>query len=342
MKKAKKWIANVLFLAAIVGLTLYGLLHNSDLGELAYYLDLANGWYWLAAFGLVVAFILCEAWILWLLLRGQRCDPRAGHCMVYAFTGFFFSCITPSAGGGQPAVVYYMHRDGIGVSVATPVLVVETISYKLVLVIYGIILLLVRPVGVMIAPAIVRWWALLGWVLNVAFIAGCCLVLLKPGLVLRLGGGVLSLLGRFFKAERIARWRERFENFVGRYAEASLTIRHDGGRLSRVALLSFFQRSLLFAVTWVVLRSFSITALSLPAAVMMQAMVSLGTDLLPLPGGTGANETMFMLLFTAACGETMVLPVLLVSRAISYYGQLVLSGLVTLFASRVTRKRETT
>ena len=51
-------------------------------------------------------------------------------------------------------------------------------------------------------------------------------------------------------------------------------------------------------------------------------MISLGTDLLPLPGGMGASETMFMRIFPALCGGTLTLPVLLVSRGISYYGQL--------------------
>lgn len=54
--------------------------------------------------------------------------------------GFFFSCITPSAGGGQPAQVYYMRKNMIPVPVATVVLMVVTITYKSVLVVIGCLL----------------------------------------------------------------------------------------------------------------------------------------------------------------------------------------------------------
>ena len=50
------------------------------------------------------------------------------------------SCITPSAGGGQPAQVYYMRKNMIPVPVATVVLMVVTITYKSVLVIVGCLL----------------------------------------------------------------------------------------------------------------------------------------------------------------------------------------------------------
>lgn len=52
--------------------------------------------------------------------------------------GFFYSCITPSASGGQPAQIYYMSKDGLDVSVSTLVLMIVTITYKAVLVLVGL------------------------------------------------------------------------------------------------------------------------------------------------------------------------------------------------------------
>ena len=56
--------------------------------------------------------------------------------------GFFFSCITPSASGGQPAQIYYMKKEKIPIPVSTLVLMIVTITYKLVLVVVGLWLVL--------------------------------------------------------------------------------------------------------------------------------------------------------------------------------------------------------
>ena len=72
---------------------------------------------WLLAAVLMMGlFFLCEAVNLGrgLELSGSR--PGKRRLLFYALTGFFFSSITPSASGGQPMQLYYMHRDGISAS----------------------------------------------------------------------------------------------------------------------------------------------------------------------------------------------------------------------------------
>lgn len=63
-------------------------------------------------------------------------------CFLFSSVGFFFSCITPSASGGQPAQIYYMKKEKIPIPVSTLVLMIVTITYKLVLVVVGLWLVL--------------------------------------------------------------------------------------------------------------------------------------------------------------------------------------------------------
>jgi len=58
---------------------------------------------------------------------------------LFSSVGFFFSCITPSASGGQPAQIYYMKKEKIPIPVSTLVLMIVTITYKLVLVVIGVV-----------------------------------------------------------------------------------------------------------------------------------------------------------------------------------------------------------
>ena len=65
---------------------------------------------------------------------------------------------------------------------------------------------------------------------------------------------------------------------------------------------------------------------------MLQAMISSAVDMLPLPGGTGASELFFAGVMGPLLGDELVYPVMIVSRGIGYYSQMLLGGLFTVVA----------
>ena len=133
----KKKTGNLLFLAAVFLLTLWSVFHGQNLREVLQ--DLAQAdWRCVAAGVLcVVGFILGESLVIGYLLRQLGVAVKPSHCCLYSFIGFFYSCITPSASGGQPMQIVAMRKDRIPVAVSAVVLAIVTITYKLVLVILG-------------------------------------------------------------------------------------------------------------------------------------------------------------------------------------------------------------
>lgn len=103
------------------------------------------------------------------------------------------------------------------------------------------------------------------------------------------------------------------------------------------------QRMALFAVTWLVYRSFGLGDAGLWQIIALQTMISLSVDMLPLPGGIGASETSFIIMFEKVFGQSLVLPGMLLSRGISYYALVLISGAVTcgahLYSQRGERKK---
>lgn len=345
MKGKKRWAAELIFFVMVIAATAYGLFRGNDLSQVLHLVGSARWSWWVLGLFLVVLFICGESLILHDMMKTLKTPHRGSHCVLYSFIGFFFSAITPSAGGGQPAQVVCMKKDGIPGAVSVPVLMLVTITYKLVLVIYGAGVFLLRPQGIMTALTPVMGWCILGFVLNIVFITLYLLLMLLPGVILRVLDGLFACLSRFMDQERVESRRERVKAWVGRYGDAADCLRRHGGMLVRVIVLSLLQRTLLFCVTYVTLRSFGLGAGEGIRAVVLQAMISMSTDLLPLPGGMGASETMFLRIFPALCGAELLLPVLLVSRGISYYGQLLLSAGVTalspwLFGRAKGEKRE--
>ena len=68
-------------------------------------------------------------------------------------------------------------------------------------------------------------------------------------------------------------------------------------------------------------------------------MISVSVDMLPLPGGMGISETLYMVMFAPVFGEAMLTSMVL-SRGISYYGQLFISAVMTCAAHFIIGRKK--
>ena len=110
MRDKKKAILNTVFLILVFSLTVYMVFRGEDLGEIIHTVQQADLVYLLISVVCVVLFILGESVIIFYMMRTLGAKVKMGHCALYSFVGFFFSCLTPSASGGQPMQIYYMKK----------------------------------------------------------------------------------------------------------------------------------------------------------------------------------------------------------------------------------------
>ena len=128
MRNKKKAIFNTIFLILVFSLTVYMVFRGEDLGEIIHTVRQAEPVYLLISVACVVLFILGESVIIFCMMRTLGAKVKIGHCALYSFVGFFFSCITPSASGGQPMQIYFMKKDKLPIPVTTLVLMIVTIT----------------------------------------------------------------------------------------------------------------------------------------------------------------------------------------------------------------------
>lgn len=330
IKKKDLWQAA--FLVLVFVLTAYSVLHGEDLGQIAASLKQAVPGYWVVGVVLVVLFILSESVIIWYLMRTARQKVKFGHCCMYSFVGFFFSAVTPSATGGQPAQLYFMKKDRLPVSISTLVLMIVTITYKAVLVVIGLAVLILRPVAIMKYLQPVIGWCYLGIILNVACVWFMLELVFHPTLARKILAWVIQCIGRLLHWKRKDEFLQRMERSMDRYCEVAVYYREHKRVILNVFGITMIQRILLFFITWLVYRSFGLKEAGVAVIVTLQGMISVAVDMLPLPGGMGISENLFLRMFKPLCGSEYNLPVMLVSRGISYYTQLLISGVMTVLA----------
>ena len=74
--------------------------------------------------------------------------------------------------------------------------------------------------------------------------------------------------------------------------------------------------------------------------VLLQSTISVSADMLPLPGGMGISEHLFLTIFDPIFYGDLLLPAMVLSRGIAYYVQLLFSAAVTLGAHILVDRRQ--
>ena len=332
LKINKKVVLEAVFLLGIIALTLYSIFHEQDPAAIWACLRGADIRYLIGSIFLVLAFVLGESVILWWLFRTSGQKAKASHCCLYSFVGFFFSAITPSASGGQPMQLYFMKKDKLPLSVSTLILLIVTITYKMVLVILGLAVLVIRLPVVMHYLNPILFWCYLGIILNVICVWVMLALVFHPDWMHRMVAAMIDLVTRIFHWKRGIKLRERLDGAMEKYSQAAAFFKSHKIIVLQVLVITFLQRGCLFLVTVAACRSLGVTAGSIGLIVLLQGMISVAVDMLPFPGGVGISEALFLRIFTPLCGGTLALPVLIVSRGISYYTQLAICGIMSIFA----------
>ncbi len=342
MMNKRKVILNILFLVTVFSITFYYIFHDQDMSSLLETIKCSDTRYWLLAILFVLFFIGSESIIIFYMMNTIKQKVNLAHCFLYSFVGFFFSCITPSATGGQPAQVYFMKKDKIPIHISTLILMIVTITYKMVLVILGAVILVVRPTEIMNYLDPVLGICYLGLFINVICVSFMLLLVFHPTLAKNQLTFFVELLTRLHLLRRKEHRINKIESAMNQYKDVAIYFRTHKIVIFNVLIITLVQRILLFYVTYLVYQSFGLSSSNFITIIILQGMISVAVDMLPLPGGMGISEKLFLSIFTPIFG-TMVLPAMIVSRGLSYYTELILSAIftvVTFFTIGRNRERK--
>ena len=278
MNKTKKIIFNTIFLVVVFGLTIYGVFHGEDLGAVMDAIQSADKIWLLPGVALVAFFIWGESIIIWYMMRSYGIHLRKRVCFLFSSVGFFFSCITPSASGGQPMQIYYMKKEKISIPVATVILMIVTITYKFVLVAIGV------GIAVFGRGFLHRYLTgilpifYLGLALNIFCVTFMTVLVFHPDLARNFLVKGLKILEKLHIVRKKHSRLKKLEDSMDTYRETAAYLRTHPRVIFHVILITFAQRMALFAVTWFVYRAFSLSGTGFWTVLFLQAVISVSVD----------------------------------------------------------------
>ncbi len=238
--------------------------------------------------------------------------------------------------------MYHMKKDKIKIGYSTLIMLLITIAYKSVLIIMALGFMMFNFGTVVKYSADMKWLIVLGFVLNLFFIALLLLVFIKPIWARALGIKTVGLLVKMkiMKKKNKDKYTEKLIRICDTYAMGADYIKKNLSVVFNVFVLTAIQRTFLFSITWIVYKAYGLSGMSFMDMLTLQILIAVAVEMLPLPGAAGISEGCFLLTFTGIFGNDLVKPALLISRGLNFYLILLIGAVVTFTVHIINIRKE--
>ena len=339
-KKVRKHLFNILFVLVLLGLTVFILIKsNKELSwaDVRAFFSDCNPAYIVLAVGGMLVFLLAEAWSLKNIAKKFGYKTKFVSAFAYSSADAYYSALTPSATGGQPASAYYMVKDGIDAGSTTFILVFNLLGYTAAIFVLGVaafVISLFTSTGgwaFLDFSVLSKVFIIVGVVMQVFLIWLFVACLKHPGAVLKTGGALIALLAKLKFSKKPEILREKLSAMVEKYRYCGEQIKKHRNLFLQTLLLNVLQRGAQVAITAFVFKAAK-PQTDMLHVFALQCFVLLGYNSMPLPGGSGVFELLYLNVFSTVAffDKPFLVVAVMVTRVISYYGCLIFSGIFTL------------
>ena len=219
--------------------------------------------YILIAIALMLGYIICEGINIWITMRALNKKTSVKDCIEYGFVGFYFSSITPSSSGGQPAQVYFMNRKGISITSSSLGLMILLFAHQLVVMLYGLIALFIKPEFMVSHKAGFHLLLAYGLISNAIILFGILFLIFSPKVVFK----ILNTMGKLLYKIRIIKnkdkLREKISQSLEEYERGAIYMKENPKILLYVILVTILQITMLFAIPYVIYLGFGLRKFSM-------------------------------------------------------------------------------
>ncbi len=287
----------------------------------------------------MIGFIVFEGLALVALCGAFGYHKGIGRGNLYSAADIYFSAITPSATGGQPASAYFMIKDGIPGTVTTVILLANLIMYTAAIVLLGLISVFAFPNLLSNFDSLSMALITFGMLFLLALLLLFILLICKKGVMRMICRGAVKIAAKLHLIHNPAQTLMRLDAKMENYSEQTDMLKGKGKTLFWVFIFNLLQRICQIAIT-----PFAYLAEggSLKEAVRVfftQTDVTLGAHCIPIPGSMGVTDYLMLDGF----GELEIAnPAFLelLSRSLSFYICIIICGIVVLGGCYALSKKD--
>lgn len=331
MKDGKKKVLWSLVLLVLIGLTIYAIIGSNESftfeGFVTYVKSASLGWI-IAAIICMCGFFVFEALALQVLCDALGYKRPLRKCLVYSSSDIYFSAITPSATGGQPASAYFMMKDKIPGAVTTIILLVNLTLYTVSIIIIGVTCFIMRPTMIAHFSVISKIMIGVGILVQFVLLTVFLLLVYREKIITKCANFFLKIFKKMHLVKNIEKKQEKLGKVEKQYKECARAIGSHKKHIFGALICNLLQRLSLIMVSVCVF--IGIGGTKIIDAFVAQGFVVLGSNSVPIPGAVGAADYLFIDGFGHLVSDSVSIELL--SRGISFYCCIIVCGIITLIA----------
>ena len=327
MKKKPKGttIFNIVVILFSMGMLVYFAFSEDGLMNLVYQVKgFDQRWLWFAL-GFMLMNYLADIILTQLFIRVPYPKYRFRSALKVAMAGQFYNSVTPYGVAGKPMQIVALNRQGVDVGSASSAMVQKFLVYQATLSVYSLVMLLCRYAFFRNQISDLMFLTIIAFV----FQAGIIVLLLIFSYSKRLTRTILDLFFLLMKKLHLVKNPEQtmknIEEQLELYHQNCKEIQKHGWLMVSSTLLTVLQLTCYYLIPYCIYRCFYLddyTAFDLIAA---QAFVSMVSSYMPTPGGTGAAEGSFVVMF-GVFFQGSVKSAMVLWRVFTYYFTILISA----------------
>ena len=338
----RKNIINVCVLAALIGVTFFVIFNNKDGFSINSVVDFVSDIHLPFLIGAFLCMIMnigfkgLSIGVLSRALGYRRSIPRN---YAYASADIYFSAITPSATGGQPASAFYMVKDDIPISHTTAILSVNLFMYTASLIVLALITFILRPsLFFDLESWVVKTCIIVGLLVQLLLLTIYLLIMFSEKAVIKLATWLVNILAFLHIIKHKREYLGRINASVKRFKNSVMLLKNKKKALAASFLLNFAERIAYISIGVLVfygamynIPELAGTKVDVLDVYALEAYCWFGAYCVPLPGAVGASEAIFDSVFAMIISSPVLLSATMVTtRGINFYIMMIFAGIVTL------------
>ncbi|MBR4708320.1 MAG: flippase-like domain-containing protein [Pseudobutyrivibrio sp.] len=285
-----------------------------------------------------LGYVFFEAVALCSILKGIGYKVNIRKGLLYSTADVYFSAVTPSATGGQPASAFFMLKHGIKAGVTSAALVLNVMMYNLAIVFLGLVAIIINPRALLAFHTSSKVFIILGFIgltlLSLFFLS----VLKGSEKVFSLLRGLLSILYDKKIIHHLERRMKKLDKIEADYENCSSLISNRWDIMIKAFFWNVLQRA-----SQILVPAFAYIAMTgekgfVGEMFSKQCLINIGYNYVPIPGALGIADYLMIDGFSSIMSKGTAFEIDMISRGMTFYLCVTLSGVITLIGYLKGRK----
>ncbi|WP_113672441.1 lysylphosphatidylglycerol synthase transmembrane domain-containing protein [Vallitalea guaymasensis] len=325
----KKKIIGIIIVVVFTVITVYLLANSKEIAEFPELVKRLEIKFLYIAISLMLLYLVINSTIIYIIGKEISKEITFMKSVYLSFVGQYYSLITPFAAGGQPAQIIAMKtKYNIPISVGTTITVKKFLIFQVVVSLYAISMFFTKIHFIMNKYSGLIVFIVIG--LSVNLIGGVLIILLSYSktVVVKILDFVILIANKLHLGKRIK--RDSIIEHIDDYVKNIEEIKNNKKTMLTLIVMTFIQLTIYFSITYFIYLSLGSTGANYIDILGIQTIVYVVVSFIPTPGGAGASEGSFYLLFKVFFSRDVLLYAMALWRIITYYGNMIFSGLILL------------